>query len=189
MTIITTSLQELYIYFYHLLKISPAIIYSSCLLAFIITKNKFYVFLLLATCIFGDVMVHQEKKIFKNFLPPKLLHRPCARVTGCDKSIECGIFPRANKNHVSYGFPSGHSQIAAFAAVLMSFYIWNSQVQNKKITIFTLWVLVFLIAWQRWHSNCHTWIQIIFGWFFGILFGLILWHLIGKKIISNRTIN
>lgn len=179
-------LQEIYIYAYNLLKISPAIIYSASLLAFIFTREKFYLFLFVAVMIFGDVLTHQEKKLFKEVMHPDVANRPCASITGCNKSSECGIFPRAKKNHISYGFPSGHSQIAALAVTLIAFYLVQRKKEFKytKSTLIILCILVVLIGYQRWHSGCHTWLQIVCGWLFGILYGLILWHVIGKRIIK-----
>jgi len=171
-------LDEIYSYIYNLLKVSPAIIYASCLLAFVATKKKIYLVIFFATTFFGDVMAHVQKKIFKSFLPPHLSARPCVSISGCDRTSQCGVFPRVDKNHISYGFPSGHAQISALAATLFSLYLYRELGKQAYPSIAVLFGLVILVAWQRIHSNCHTFLQILFGWFFGVFYACIVWYAI-----------
>lgn len=70
-------------------------------------------------------MNHVQKKFFKSFLPPHLSARPCVSTSGCDRTSHCGVFPRVDKNHIFYGFPSGHAQISALAAILSSLYLYR----------------------------------------------------------------
>lgn len=171
-------LQETYSYIYNTLKVSPAVIYAACLLAFVATKEKFYLVLLIATIVFGDTMTHIQKRFFKKFLPSHIAERPCVKKTGCNRTSECGVFPRVNKNHISYGFPSGHAQISALAATLLSFYLYRENGKKAYPSIFALFILVLLVALQRMHSNCHTFLQVVFGWLFGVIYGCIVWYTI-----------
>ena len=86
-------------------------------------------------------------------------------------AINCGnyrddFFDPTIKSHLSksYGFPSGHSQIAGY---FMAF-IYNNFTKNYYILIPSL-IYSLYSAYSRVLLGCHTIQQVIFGYSFGII--------------------
>ena len=163
-------------YFYHLLKTSPAIIHSSFLLAFIVTKDVTFLYFLIFTIILGDVMNYQEKKFFKSILPSDKKYERPLNCNIVKSQNSCSVFPGPVNN--CYGFPSGHAQVTALAATLITLYMGVTK--ENMYSIISIWLLVLLVGLQRIYSQCHSILQVSVGWLFGILFGILSWKIIKK---------
>lgn len=84
----------------------------------------------------------------------------------------CGYINRVSK---SFGFPSGHSQFAAFYSTLMISLIASKKELKiyDKIIILLLTLFVILMMVSRIKNGCHTLEQTIFGALIGIVLGRI----------------
>jgi len=86
-----------------------------------------------------------------------------------------------NGNRMSfdkYGMPSGHSQSCGFSLAFFYFV-------TKNINISLLYFIISIITLsQRVIYNNHTLIQVIIGFFIGILFGFFV-YIYGKKLLQG----
>ena len=86
------------------------------------------------------------------------------------------------------GFPSDHSQISFYIAIILTLIIlfgiepegykkWEYLWQYKIVLPIILFTLAFVISYSRIYLNFHTAIQVIAGGLIGVSFGLLWWIL------------
>lgn len=86
-----------------------------------------------------------------------------------------------NGNRLSfdkYGMPSGHSQSCGFSLAFIYFVT-----KNINICLFYFIISIFTLT-QRVIYNNHTLLQVIIGFFIGIIFGYFV-YIYGKKILQG----
>ena len=76
-------------------------------------------------------------------------------------------------NRISYGMPSGHSQISALFGTFMILMIINGRYSDKLkiIKCLFIFVLTMTIMISRIHFKCHTFQQVAVGGIIGIVIG------------------
>jgi membrane-associated phospholipid phosphatase len=166
---------------------SPYSIYTTGILAWIITGNPQYGFFSLLAIIMGDGFNAIEKQIAKKIMGKNSTLG--ARPSGCGgpkntNCTGCGIYPVTNGHSHTWGMPSGHAQITSFAASYWTIYIWMkykheiNPTEKKKlkqhaiISTIVMWSLALLVWTQRIYSKCHTIFQIVIGMIIGSLLGI-----------------
>lgn len=153
------------------LQAAPLIVYSIGLGAFFLTGEKLYLIFTIGVFFFGSIL----NKLFKNITQTyfgnfKILQRPNPPKTGCGMFDDC-TFPGSR----SFGFPSGHAQIVAFAATFWSLYFWHTQRDMARGII--LFLLALLVGYSRIENGCHNTLQVAGGYLFGITFGALYFFL------------
>jgi membrane-associated phospholipid phosphatase len=93
-----------------------------------------------------------------------------------DNSMDCGEFiNREEKNDLSYGMPSGHSNFSMFFAVVMIVMILKSK-KTKNIKMIKIIIIIIIssnILFSRINLGCHTFQQVITGGMIGGILGYI----------------
>jgi membrane-associated phospholipid phosphatase len=95
----------------------------------------------------------------------------------------------SNPVALSFGMPSGHSQLAWFFSTYFSLKIWsslNGNIYNKIINprIFLLIILASIVSYSRVKiEGCHTTGQVITGGIIGIISGFIVNYI--EKYVKN----
>lgn len=117
-----------------------------------------------------------------------------------DGAIDCGSFLNFSKKPpISYGMPSGHSQLtwAVVSYLLMCIYYndnlniledftENEELNNIYTILITIILLVFgvMVSYSRVViENCHTVQQVIIGGIIGVIIG-VLTHVFQKKVLN-----
>ena len=171
---------------------SPYTIYQTSLLSFLVSGDiKYGIFFIVI--IINEMLNHIEKAFFKK-ISEENTERPSAwgcKQGDCTTPIGCGIYPTKTYS-TSSGFPSGHAQITSFAAMFWTLFLLAKRKKEKKpidkyliIKISILWILCFIVCYQRIYSECHSFIQVIAGLLFGIIFSSIS-YLGLSKIMENK---
>lgn len=131
-----------------------------------------YVWLMLIFGFFGNVLL---KNISKFLFPNcKLFKRPNP------PSFGCGAFRNCNNPVVTWGMPSGHTQIAVMTSVFWILYILDNNPNLDIWNIFTIFkfiILAIIISISRVYLGCHNWIQVFTGAFIGIILGIFIYKL------------
>jgi membrane-associated phospholipid phosphatase len=156
----------------------PLIIIFSSFLNSILNNNQkelyFSVFLFMS-----DIFNHFVKTfVFKPLFGDKKI--PFLGYGTRPQTKNCGLFIN-NKESNSYGFPSGHSQIAW---LFTTYRILNLKEKNKTPISLFLIALASLVSYSRvrW-AKCHTVQQVVFGAIFGIIIANYLNGYLEKKLI------
>ena len=95
---------------------------------------------------------------------------PAPRAGACE---QCAGWPTWRWNaplqgRARHGWPSGHAQAMCLAATLLSV-AWLPQLSPPRLfVLLLLWAWAGAVMFQRWHSGCHTPIQIGVGAGLGI---------------------
>lgn len=101
-------------------------------------------------------LVHVIKKLSNNIPKDSILYHITRRP---ENGVYCGVTCLEKKTHVSDpGFPSGHTAFITFYAMCLP--------QSIHFTIIKGF-LILLVSYNRIHSSCHTFIQVIGGILFG----------------------
>lgn len=161
----------------------PYIIYTSSLLAGLVSNNILPIYFCIGVIILGNFGNWVLKKSIKSMCKgncPKWTQRPDPPNTGC------GIFNKCQEinGQPTFGMPSGHAQITSFSAMFWTMYILQQEdiIQYKKIiSISLLWVIALLIWISRVKIGCHNVIQVICGIIVGTILGY-LYFLFLKKL-------
>lgn len=181
---------------------SPYTIYQAGFLATLISGDITYAVFSALAIVMGNGMTHLEKLISKEFLNSRVGKRPsgCGTIKGDKDAISncigCGIFSQPGKKSETWGMPSGHAQITAFAATFWTIYI-SLRVKNEKdseekkkqrrraiITIPIIWGLAAVVWIQRVVVKCNTPAQCTVGVIIGGVLGLISYAIV-SKILAN----
>ena len=84
---------------------------------------------------------------------------------GLFDSMIIAVWPEYNNTH-SYGFPSGHAQsVGYFMAFAHQFLPWRTW---HPVWIAAALSISLLLMWTRIAFRCHTAVQVLFGFAFGI---------------------
>ena len=138
------------------LKVFPLLIYGHSLLLSLDNKKYFNLFILLLAT---DFLVKIQKKLFSMILPPSIYKRP----ESCEKYT--GFFLQRstpeNQQISKYGFPSGH------AASMGVWFLWEWN--NKPEFPITIFIISLIVALSRVYYKCHTLLQVLVGYGFGML--------------------
>jgi membrane-associated phospholipid phosphatase len=141
---------------------------SSYILFYKITYFNFYILGLLFNTIINSLLKYliKEPRPSKQFLK---------EVQNSDL-----IFPNAKYDMPSgYGMPSGHAQNLGYSLGFMFIFIKNSD-------IFWVYIIVSIITiFQRYTNKKHTILQLILGFIFGLLIG-ILFYKLGKYFLQGK---
>ena len=92
----------------------------------------------------GFVINQVEKRCFRKVLPKSIVRRP---------------------NGSSFGFPSNHVEAATLALSLLS--------ENHVVPWTLSFLIIVAVGVQRVYTKNHTWIQVVAGAFFGVLYALL----------------
>ena len=167
----------------------PRIIICCSLLLIIISQNLEYIYFLLCILIFGTGLNKLTKKFFQltNILPSNTGKRPSGcggpKIKGLCRG--CGIDDdyKDSIGSTSYGFPSGHSHSAALASTFWIIYIIKSHkdlnIQNY-ISIILLLIITLAVIIQRLKCKCHNIYQVISGFIYGLLCGILSYYICNK---------
>ena len=179
----------------NILVVMPYIIYIASFFASIVTTNYELFYFFLYVIIFGDGLNAITKILFKKskLIPNYLGMRPsgCGGSKVYDLCRGCGIFPKYSSKTGSstFGFPSGHAQITSLTATFWIIYIIKN---NKRkfttkhyISICLIILIYLLVCFQRIKSKCHNMFQIIGGTIYGVIIGILGYHLCHK--IAPKT--
>lgn len=163
---------------------SPTIITTTGLVALLLNKNvKLPLAFLVGEYLFGFSFNRLLKKILKKKSPNRVdWKRPVDH-----PSTGCGSFPNPNydgEKNESFGMPSGHAQISAFAAAYLSVLIFHEMQKNHSATlrfskwkpfvvIGILWIVQYMIGRMRVKIKCHTKKQVLMGTIIGGIMGVI----------------
>jgi membrane-associated phospholipid phosphatase len=175
---------------------SPYTIYQAAFLVAIVSKNPsfllFVMFGILCDLLNAGIKFMLKKLTSQSDQDGKLIGPEWGiRPDGCGQKIKgectgCGIYPDFGNFSTTWGFPSGHAQITSFAATFWSIYMYKRYGGDESIVpIVILWLLTFLIWFQRVYSRCHNVMQIIGGFMFGLLYGFIVYYICSK--IAPKT--
>lgn len=117
---------------------------------------------------------------------------PPQRQAQAQQQTQRGRKPITQRSIPTWGMPSGHTQVAAFAATFWTIYI-ALRVKNEKdpdkkkerwvqtsIGIPIIWGLVIIVCVQRVVVKCNTILQVSAGAIFGALLGLISYAICAK---------
>lgn len=80
-----------------------------------------------------------------------------------------------------YSFPSGHSLTAMAFYGFIIYLIYKSNIKNKKIYIFLLGILIFLIGISRIYLGVHFATDVIAGFIISIIFLICYTHILERK--------
>ena len=166
----------------------PYTIYLSAILASLVSGDYKFVLFAAFALLFGDGANALEKQIFKFASNESDWGK---RPQGCGirdsqkgTCTGCGIYPEFGKTSSTWGMPSGHAQITAFAATFWTLYILAKQKDDPKSSIISRIIVIWLIAlavWiQRIYSRCHSIPQILVGASFGAGFGVLSYYICNK---------
>jgi membrane-associated phospholipid phosphatase len=107
-------------------------------------------------------------------------------------ATNCGIFSvSTNPSAISFGMPSGHSQMAWFFSTYFILKIINNDLVSndnkyiylKNVRIGLLLFIAIIVSYSRVNiEGCHTWGQVITGSIIGCIFGSII-YLLEKNIL------
>jgi membrane-associated phospholipid phosphatase len=154
----------------NLARSSPSTIYISGLLVSIVTGKSLGVVFSLCALIFGGGLNFLLKMIFKMIGPEKISWmRPAPPSEGC------GIFPVCTRQEsITWGMPSGHSQIISFAAIFWILYLWR-KAHTSRLWALTgtliIMLVTALIMYSRILEGCHNLEQVLVGMLFGSILG------------------
>ena len=161
------------------LRASPIFIIIMSAILYAIFKVKFAFYFTIYILIV-DISAHILKILFKfiykslnkTYLPILGLGRRPNNAKYCSCFIDDDNLQGITS---SFGMPSGHSIISITTAVLLTWYILNTQKKstNRTISITLLHFICIMIAFSRYPLGCHTIQQIIIGSLIGFLFGKI----------------
>ena len=156
----------------------PLIIIFSSFLNSILNNNQKELYFT-AFLFISDVFNHFLKTfLFKPLFGDKKI--PLLGYGTRPQKMNCGLFIN-NKESNSYGFPSGHSQIAW---LFTTYKILNLKGKNATPISLFLIALATLVSYSRvkW-AKCHTVQQVAFGAVLGIIFANYLNGYLEKKLI------
>ena len=160
----------------------PLIITFSLLMIFFITHDLKYLLLVLAL-----EFITLINQILKYYVFKKIMGSNEFPIIGRgerpDDAKDCGEFIDIDEREaMSYGMPSGHSNFAAFFGLVMILTILEENYSKnlKIIKIIIIVILSSLILFSRINLKCHTYQQVIAGTTFGCLFGFIYFINLGK---------
>ena len=186
--------NKLHSNFENALTASPTIIVATGLVALLLSKNvKLPLAFLVGEYLFGFSLNRLLKKGLKKMRPNRVdWKRPVDH-----PSTGCGSFPNPNYNRdrdESFGMPSGHAQISAFAAAYLSVLILDRQKKNNVgvvdsnceklksfVVIGILWIIHYMIGGMRVKIRCHTKKQVLMGTIIGGIMGV----LYGQFIVAS----
>lgn len=155
----------------HIAKVSPDIFSVAALLGFIISRKP--ILLYYAVITFSSELANNYIKMASKWYSPDnpMFMRPNPPPEGCGTRY---VMNKTWKG-LSWGMPSGHTQVAFMGAVFWSLYIWNTygDTMNTKISIIILFILACLLGYSRILNGCHNIQQILVGASLGIVFGCI----------------
>ncbi|XWV26674.1 dolichyldiphosphatase [Tupanvirus soda lake] len=162
---------------------SPYIIYLSGLSSSVVTGKSIGAVFSLSAIIFGDGLNYVLKKIFKSIGPNnKSWMRPSIPPDGT------GIFPSYSPSKtITWGMPSGHSQIVSYSAAFWILYLWkNSHAPTWWSVMGTgiISIISALIMYSRIATGCHNLQQVIVGSIFGSTFGIGSYYFLANKYPS-----
>jgi len=101
-------------------------------------------------------LVHVIKKLSNNIPKDTILYKITRRP---ENGVYCGVSCLDKKTHISDpGFPSGHTAFITFYALCLP--------QSFYFTVIKI-ILVLSVSYNRIHSCCHTFFQVIGGILFG----------------------
>ncbi len=156
-----------------ILQVSPLFIYVGAFSVYIITGKilplLFMVGAFLLSSMFNPILKRFFEKYYKDV---KIFQRPNPPAEGC------GLFPDIDMpGSKTFGFPSGHAQLIAFAAMFWTLYLYD---QNTILRIIPLWLLLIAVCWHRIYTGCHNFVQVFGGVVIGLFMGAIYYCLICK---------
>lgn len=131
-----------------------------CLILTIMQRNIFALYILVCL-ILKRYYSRILKKYMSKVLPENIILRPKGALN-CN-SFNCGGKPYRN------GFPSGHMISMGLFFVVC----WDIIQESSKAKI-NFSILILGIALGRILSKCHTPIQVLAGFLFGILYGIVI---------------
>jgi membrane-associated phospholipid phosphatase len=162
-----------------LAQISPWIIGILGVFGSLITQNSLgIIFSVLCLCFGGIVPVSIKKLLKKYDSDDPRWQRPNPPPSGCGTIPSCAEErpdPNEKPDAPSSGMPSGHSQVAGFAAAFWLLYVWKKAMVSKNVKIvdsILLVAFVVFVMWSRLHVGCHTLLQATTGTLLGTLFGI-----------------
>jgi len=150
---------------------------------------------LAVSILFNMIVIFIAKTFSKQFSSsyPELIYRPGFVHSSNPKfNYKSDIDNGINK----IGMPSGHSSMAWFLATYFILKLWNknknkNNIKNNNLK-YLLSVIIILFATSISISRtdliegCHTYLQVVLGGIFGIIFGLVVYYL--KDYIKNKFI-
>jgi len=94
---------------------------------------------------------------------------------------------KLNKIEKTFGMPSGHSQIAAFAVTFWILYMLDKydNTLQRNISILFIIIIGLYAMYHRVLFNCHTIQQVIFGGLIGVTIALFSYKFLRNKFINN----
>ena len=115
--------------------------------------------------------------ILKNFIAKPLLGDIGSRPSG---ATSCSLIINGIKA-LSYGMPSGHSQIIWAASAYLIIKVLhddeNTWIKRASIVACLLCIAGYVLYSRVAIEGCHTWWQVIIGGFIGIVMGFGVWSL------------
>lgn len=119
-------------------------------------------------------------QIFKDFVFKKIMGSNELPILGKgtrpEGATDCGDFIDVyNRNSLSYGMPSGHSNFSAFFGLVIILMILDSNYSPnlKKIKIIIVLIISGIIMFSRINLGCHTYQQVIMGGLIGSILGYV----------------
>jgi len=163
-------------YVWDLLSYSVFALHSYPWITFLKTSNKAY-------ALFGIGLIATEiaTKIIKSILYTNIKSSVISRPSGAQN---CNIL--ANDGNVSgtAGMPSNQLAVVAFFFT----YLWLStpSIKNKNTILIVGTTFTVLHAIARTRKKCHTPLQVLAGWAFGVIFAFVWFHMISPHFLEDE---
>lgn len=150
---------------FYILSSSELVIFYLILFYTCYSRNL-YSLILLAIIILKTVFIKPIKTLtgkYTNFGKRPKLAMNC-------NMMNCGGKP------IGGGFPSGHMVVLGLLIII----VLNSvnRLKEEQYNIYVIYgILIISTAIGRYYTNCHTILQIVFGYFIGLLVGIALYYI------------
>jgi len=181
--------------FWNILRSTPSI-YLVVVLSYFLINPSYLKLYLLVSYLGLNISNHILKQIFKIIYKLTVGVNQPMGILGLgrrpDKATDCASFLNFNNiKPISYGMPSGHSQLSWCIVTYLLLHIYNKQdsllkdfTKNNKLRkmyliIISLILITFatFVSYSRVYVEyCHTLQQVIVGGIIGIIFGFVIYY-------------
>jgi membrane-associated phospholipid phosphatase len=172
--------------FWSSIRSTPYMFFAYGLLNLIINPNYINILFVIAysiSFIINGILKYSTKQLY-SYLDTDYIY-PFGQGSRPTGATNCGTFLKvSNPNAISFGMPSGHSQLAWFFTTYYILHIINNKLQYinnnkyKYLSSLLLVILAVIVSYSRVYiDKCHTIGQVIIGGIIGIILGFILYNI------------